>query len=65
MRTNGFPTRLAMGWMVAGAVACSSKEDTGEVQKGFECGLMVEGFNDIKVGDIIEAYEIVEEAATL
>ena len=41
------------------------KEDTSEVQKGFECGVMVDGFNDIKVGDVIEAYEIVEEAATL
>jgi translation initiation factor IF-2 len=37
------------------------KEDVKEVQKGFECGLTLKNFNDIKVGDIIEAYEIVEE----
>ena len=41
------------------------KDDTTEVKQGFECGLMVQGFNDIKVGDIIESYEIVEEAAEL
>ncbi|WP_428263711.1 translation initiation factor IF-2 [Haliangium sp.] len=41
------------------------KEDTGEVKEGYECGLMVQGFNDIKVGDVIESYEIVEEAAQL
>ncbi|HET6613448.1 MAG TPA: translation initiation factor IF-2 [Kofleriaceae bacterium] len=41
------------------------KEDTGEVAMGYECGIMVEGFNDVRVGDIIEAYEIIEEAATL
>lgn len=37
------------------------KEDVKEVQKGFECGLTLKNFNDIKVDDIIEAYEIVEE----
>ena len=31
-----------------------------EVKKGYECGITVDGFNDIKVGDIIEAYEMVE-----
>ncbi len=41
------------------------KDDTSEVDKGYECGIMLDGFNDIKVGDIIEAYEIVEEQATL
>lgn len=38
------------------------KEDVREVQAGYECGMMLENFNDIKVGDIIEAYEIVKEA---
>jgi len=33
------------------------KEDVREVQTGFECGLLVENFNDIKVGDIIEVYQ--------
>jgi translation initiation factor IF-2 len=41
------------------------KDEASEVKEGFECGLIVEGFSDIKVGDVIEAYEIVEEAATL
>jgi translation initiation factor IF-2 len=41
------------------------KDDVSEVKDGFECGIMVDGFNDIQVGDIIEAYEVVEEAATL
>ncbi|MFQ5585189.1 MAG: translation initiation factor IF-2, partial [Calditrichia bacterium] len=41
------------------------KEDVKEVLSGFECGLMIENFNDIKVGDIIEAYEVVQEAQTL
>ena len=36
------------------------KEDVKEVPKGYECGLNIEKFNDIKVGDIIEAYEEVE-----
>ena len=31
-----------------------------EVKKGYECGITVDGFNDIKVGDIIEVYEMVE-----
>jgi translation initiation factor IF-2 len=41
------------------------KEDVKEVQSGYECGVMIENFNDIKVGDNIEAYEIVKEARTL
>ncbi len=35
------------------------KEDVKEVQAGFECGIGIQGFNDIKVGDTIEAYQIV------
>jgi len=34
------------------------KEDAREVQANFECGILLENFNDIKVGDIIEAYDI-------
>jgi translation initiation factor IF-2 len=33
------------------------KEDVKEVQAGYECGLKIENFNDVKVGDIIEAFE--------
>jgi len=36
------------------------KDDAKEVLTGFECGLNIERFNDIKEGDIIEAYEMVE-----
>ena len=36
------------------------KDDVKEVLAGYECGLNIEKFNDIKVGDIVEAYEVVE-----
>jgi translation initiation factor IF-2 len=36
------------------------KEDVREVEQGFECGMSLENYNDIKVGDIIESYTIVE-----
>ena len=38
------------------------KEDVSEVKQGFECGIGLENFQDIKEGDIIEAYQIVEKA---
>ena len=41
------------------------KDDAKEVVKGFECGLNIERFNDIKVGDVVEAYEEVEVKQTL
>jgi translation initiation factor IF-2 len=41
------------------------KDDVKEVKDGFECGLTIDGFNDIKVGDIVEAYETVEVARKL
>ncbi len=36
------------------------KDDVKEVVSGQDCGLNIEGFNDIKVGDIVEAYEVIE-----
>ena len=36
------------------------KDDAKEVASGYECGLSIENFNDIKEGDIVEAYEMVE-----
>ncbi|MFK8242156.1 MULTISPECIES: translation initiation factor IF-2 [unclassified Facklamia] len=36
------------------------KDDAKEVTKGFECGIMIENYNDIKVDDIIEPYRMVE-----
>jgi len=41
------------------------KDDAREVKAGFECGLSLKNFDDIKVGDQIEAYEVVEVARTL
>lgn len=41
------------------------KDDVKEVPSGYECGLNIAGFNDIKVGDIIEGYEQVEVKAKL
>ncbi len=41
------------------------KDDVKEVKFGFECGLNIKNFNDIKIGDMIEAYEIVEIKQTL
>jgi len=38
------------------------QEDTREVQEGFECGILLEGFNDVKEGDVLEAYETREVA---
>jgi translation initiation factor IF-2 len=36
------------------------KDDAREVEQGFECGLGLDNFNDLKVGDIVEAYRKVE-----
>jgi len=41
------------------------KDDVKEVREGFECGLSLKNFNDIQVGDQLEAYEIVETARFL
>ena len=40
------------------------KDDVKEVKNGMECGVTVKNFNDIKVEDVIEAYEIVEVKQT-
>ena len=37
-------------------------EDAREVLEGFECGILVDGFNDLKEGDVLEAYETREVA---
>lgn len=41
------------------------KEDVQEVKKGFECGLSIKSFNDLKVGDVVESYEVREIKRTL
>ena len=40
-------------------------EDAREVKNGYECGIMLENFNDIKEGDVIETFKDVEEQVTL
>ena len=41
------------------------KDDASEVAQGYECGLSIEGYQDLKAGDIIEAFEIETIAAML
>ena len=41
------------------------KEEVKEVNNGYECGIMIENFADIKINDIIETYEIIETARKL
>ena len=41
------------------------KDDVKEVVQGYECGIGVDGYNDVREGDIIESFTIEEEAATL
>jgi translation initiation factor IF-2 len=41
------------------------KEDVREVREGFECGISIENFNDLKVGDVIECYRTEQVARTL
>src|SRR5690606_16312297 len=41
------------------------KDDVREVRAGFDCGLNIANFNDVKVGDIIECYRVEEVARTL
>ncbi len=41
------------------------KDDVAEVTNGYECGIGISTYNDIKVGDVIEVYELQEEPATL
>jgi len=37
------------------------KDDATEVREGFECGMTLSNFSDIRVGDIIETFEMVEK----
>ena len=40
------------------------KDDAREVREGFECGIKLAGYNDIKEGDVLEVYKIEEIART-
>jgi translation initiation factor IF-2 len=41
------------------------KDDVREVKEGLECGIGVENFNDVKVGDVLESYTVEQVARTL
>jgi translation initiation factor IF-2 len=41
------------------------KDDVAEVQQGFECGIAISNFSDVKIGDVIEAFELEELKAEL
>jgi translation initiation factor IF-2 len=62
--TRGNRVRLIRDGIVVFEGTISSlrrfKDDVREVETGFECGLSLENFNDLKVGDTIEAFKIVE-----
>ena len=40
------------------------KDDAREVSEGFECGILLDGFNDVKEGDVLEVYETREVERT-
>jgi translation initiation factor IF-2 len=41
------------------------KEDIKEAREGFECGIRIEGYDDVKIGDVIESFLIEKIARTL
>jgi translation initiation factor IF-2 len=72
MVTDGIMKRSAQARVVRdGAVIYSSqlsslkrfKDDASEVRTGFECGLGIANFNDVKIGDIIECFQVVKLSA--
>jgi translation initiation factor IF-2 len=64
LRRNAKVRLIRDGSVVADSLELSSlkreKDDASEVREGFECGLVLKGFNDIKEGDIVEAFEMKE-----
>ena len=64
LRRNAKVRLIRDGSVVADSLDLSSlkreKDDASEVREGFECGLVLRGFNDIKEGDIVEAFEMKE-----
>ena len=41
------------------------KDDVKDIKQGYDCGLKIAGYDDIKVGDVIEAYRVEEIKRTL
>lgn len=66
---RGIKVRLIRDGVVVHTGSISSlkrfKDDVKEVSKGYECGIMLEGYNDIKVGDVFETFKEVSKAQTL
>lgn len=67
--SRGAKIRLIRDGVVIHEGAISSlkrfKDDAKEVSRGFECGVGIEGYNDMKEGDYIESYEQIEERVSL
>lgn len=66
---RGIKVRLIRNGVVVHNGSISSlkrfKDDVKEVAKGYECGIMLENFNDIRVGDVFETYKEVAKKQTL
>ena len=62
IRRNGKARLIRDGAVVAERLAIESlrrfKDDITEVRDGYECGIGLDNFQDLKVGDVIEAYEM-------
>jgi translation initiation factor IF-2 len=74
MVTRGTITRGSLARLVRGGAIVYTgrigslrrfKDDVREVAEGFECGIGLEGYQDVHEGDVIEAYEVREVARTL
>jgi translation initiation factor IF-2 len=72
--TDGIIERKARGRVVRGGIVVYDgdfsslkrfKDDVKEVREGFECGIGIANFNDVKVGDVIECFRVEEVARTL
>jgi translation initiation factor IF-2 len=63
------PVRLARDGIVVweGRIASlrREKDDAREVKEGFECGIRLEAYDDVKEGDVLEAYTVEQVARTL
>lgn len=68
-RSSSYKTRIIRDGIVIYSGVLGSlkrfKDDVKEVAKGYECGLNIDGYNDIKVGDFIECFHEIEVAKTL
>jgi translation initiation factor IF-2 len=66
---RNFPVRLVRDGVIVYDGKIGSlrrfKDDAAEVREGFECGIGLENYQDVKEGDIIEAYEVEEFARSI